>query len=153
MRQNPLKWDRSEVQALLFDVDQFTERQAKAWARAHGYRYGEVDTTDRYHRLRQYDPGRHPCRTFSFGDTGIKAVICEAVSDLRPAPARVKRQTSPSWSYQSNPVGDHVQAVSGPARGQRGVVRGESARVAQVEFESGRRGHVERAALRPRGAR
>jgi hypothetical protein len=52
-----------------------------------------------------------------------------------------------------NPVGDHVDVVSGPGRGQRGVVRAETGRVAQVEFESGRRGHVERSALRTRGGR
>lgn len=59
--------------------------------------------------------------------------------------------TIPESNPRRNPVGDRVEAVSGPARGQRGVVRGETGRVAEVEFESGRRGHVERGALRTRG--
>ncbi len=122
-------WPGSQIQSLLFDRDHFTAKQATAWARAHGYQHGKVDTTDRYHRLRQYDPTGAPCRTVTLTE-GVKAVVCAAATP--------------------NPVGDRVEATSGPARGLRGIVRSETPRVAEVEFESGRRGHVERSALRLR---
>lgn len=45
-----------KLQTLLFDRDVFTETQAKAWAKRHKKRYGKVDTTENFHRLRQVDP-------------------------------------------------------------------------------------------------
>lgn len=66
-----------EVQTLLMPVDEFTPKQAKAWAKKNGFRYGKVDTTENYHRLRQRDPGdftRGSFRTIEFGESGIKAV-------------------------------------------------------------------------------
>ena len=76
-------WPRSEVQSLLFDRQMFTEAQAKAWAKEHGYLYGSVDTTGSYHRLRQEAPTGGPCRTIEF-TTGIKAIVCAAGRGLPP---------------------------------------------------------------------
>lgn len=121
------EWPRSEVQSLLFDRDLFTPAKAKAWAKAHGYKASDLDTTDRYYRLRQFDANGHPCRTITFNaESGVKAIVC-----MTP-----------------NPVGDRVEAVRGPARGLRGEVIAETARVAQVRFDRGGRGHVERGDLR-----
>jgi len=76
-------WPKSEVQSLLFDRHMFTEAQAKAWAKEHGYLYGSVDTTGSYHRLRQEAPQGGPCRTIEF-TTGIKAIVCAAGRGLPP---------------------------------------------------------------------
>lgn len=74
-RRNPGRWKGTEVQSLLFSRPQWTESRAKDWARDHDYRYGNVDVTDNYVRLRQFDPVRGTQkRTITFGD-GIKAVI------------------------------------------------------------------------------
>lgn len=74
---NPAQqWPSSTVQSLLFDIHRYTEKQAKRWAQDHGFKYGAVDTTANYHRLRQFEP-RHgqPCRTIEFGH-GIQAIVC-----------------------------------------------------------------------------
>ena len=69
------RWNSSEVQSLLMDRDYFTKSAAKKWARRHGFRYGKVHTTGRYHRLRQYSPkGEGPFRTITFAE-GIKAIV------------------------------------------------------------------------------
>lgn len=66
-----------KVQSIMFSTDNFTAKQAKAWAKGHGYRYGKVDSTENYHHLRQRDPddfSKGSIRTIQFGDdTGIKA--------------------------------------------------------------------------------
>lgn len=68
------RWDSSEIQTLLFDRDFFTKSTAKKWARRHGFHYGKVHTTGRYHRLRQMEPLGTRFRTIKV-DEGIKAVI------------------------------------------------------------------------------
>lgn len=77
---NPAKCHRGmEVQTLLFPRDEFTARQAKTWAKRHKMRYGKVDTTENYHRLRQRDPNDFvggSYRTIDYPNTpGIKAVV------------------------------------------------------------------------------
>ncbi len=64
------------AQSLLFKRDAgWTESKAKSWAKANGYRYGKVDITDQYVRLRQSDPkGSTVKRTIPFG-RGIRAVV------------------------------------------------------------------------------
>lgn len=127
------EWPSSEVQSLLFDTEVFSAARAKAWAKEHGFKYGSVDTTERYHRLRQFEPDGRPCRTMTLGKSGVKAIVCS------------------SSSHRSNPVGDHVEVVRGPGRGRSGVVESETERVARVRFDQGGSGHLERSALRTRG--
>jgi len=63
-------------QSLLFPIDHFTPAQAKAWARAHNFKAAKVDTTEQYHRIRQFSPAKSTVlRTIPFGDSGIKAVV------------------------------------------------------------------------------
>jgi CheY-like chemotaxis protein len=70
------RWPNSSVQSLLFSGDRYTVRQAQRWAQDHGYKYGSVDTTENYHRLRQFQPAHdQPCRTIEFGH-GIQAIVC-----------------------------------------------------------------------------
>ena len=83
LQQNP-HWDKSEIQSLLFDVHHFSEAQAKAWARQHGFHYGDVDNTANYHRLRQFPPAGGPCRTIELGHDGIKAVVCSVARGKPP---------------------------------------------------------------------
>jgi CheY-like chemotaxis protein len=74
---NPATWPRSQVQSLLFDKGTWTAPRAKAWARKHGFAYGQVDTTEHKYRLRQFAPTGAPCRTIQFGhEIGIHAVVC-----------------------------------------------------------------------------
>lgn len=69
------RWAGSEVQSILFARPAWTTARARAWAKKEGHHYGDVDVTDDYVRLRQFDPttGRAK-RTITFGK-GIKAVI------------------------------------------------------------------------------
>jgi hypothetical protein len=53
---NPSRWPASSVQSLLFDVDRFSPSAAKKWAADHGFHYGKIHTTGRYHHLRQFEP-------------------------------------------------------------------------------------------------
>lgn len=75
-KHNPVARRAMEVQSLLFSRDRFDRRSARAWARRHGYKYGKVDVTANYIRLRQRDPAEFGfMRTIAFGDSGIKAVV------------------------------------------------------------------------------
>jgi hypothetical protein len=67
----------TEVQTLLFDKDDFTKSDAKAWARENDFKHGKVDETDEYYRLRQRPPGEFKKSGFRTIDlsTGVKAVI------------------------------------------------------------------------------
>jgi hypothetical protein len=69
------RWRGTEVQSLLFARPRWTEGKAKSWAKDHDYKSGQVDITDNYVRLRQFDPiAGTQKRTITFGD-GIKAII------------------------------------------------------------------------------
>lgn len=48
--------EKTQIQSILFDKDKWTVDRAKEWLKDHGYKYGKVDTTDKYHRFRQLDP-------------------------------------------------------------------------------------------------
>lgn len=75
------RWSGSRVQVLLFDTSKWTQRDARSWARRHGFEAKKVHRTEHYIRLRQFDPTPGaPKRTISFGrggadDTGIRAVV------------------------------------------------------------------------------
>lgn len=65
----------TKVQSVIFDVNKFSESEAKEWAKKNGYKYGDVDTTDNYHRLRQYDPVKDAkMRTKDLGN-GVKLIL------------------------------------------------------------------------------
>lgn len=68
-----------EVQTLLFPRPEYTVSSAKAWAKKHDMRYGDIDSTVNYHRLRQREPGDFTAdsfRTIDFENAdGIKAVV------------------------------------------------------------------------------
>jgi len=83
-RQRRTGAEASKVQSLLFSKTKhargkkrWTETTAKAWAKKHGYRYGDVEAPAKYIRLRQFEPdsAKWDYRTIAFGESGIKAVI------------------------------------------------------------------------------
>lgn len=80
---NP-QWPSSQVQSLLFNRHRYSVSQAKRWAEDHGFKYGSVDTTENYHRIRQFAPeyGR-PCRTIDFGHD-IRAIVCATSNPGKP---------------------------------------------------------------------
>lgn len=63
------------VQTILFPKRRFTVAKAKMWAKKHGYRYGKVDTTKNYHRLRQLDPKKVKVRATITISKDILAII------------------------------------------------------------------------------
>jgi hypothetical protein len=70
-------WPSSSVQSLLFPVSRYTQAQAKAWAKQHGFRYDHIDTTPHYYHLRQFEPPLGvPCRTIHIDEGGIRAIVC-----------------------------------------------------------------------------
>lgn len=80
------------VQSLLFNRSEWTSAKATAWAKSHGYRYGKVDVTDQYIRIRQFDPkGSKVKRTIPFGSRGIRAVIVREESMAKVASSRRRR--------------------------------------------------------------
>lgn len=71
---------RTEIQSLLFPVKLWTEARAKAWAAKNDFRMGDVDVTDNYIRLRQFEPSRFgtmrtKCLAKRKGRCIIKAVV------------------------------------------------------------------------------
>lgn len=67
----------TEIQSLLLDRYVFTLPRAKAWARDHGFFYGEVDAKPHTWRMRQGDPAAFKAATFrtiTLTD-GVQAVI------------------------------------------------------------------------------
>ena len=69
------------TQSLLFDRSAgWTEQKAKAWAKSHGYKADKVHVTDKYIRIRQFDPkGLKVKRTVPYGK-GIRAVVAREES-------------------------------------------------------------------------
>lgn len=66
------------MQALLFDASRWSEAQAVAWARRHGFVASKIHRTEHYLRLRQVAPTPgSPKRTIAFGDprVGIRAIV------------------------------------------------------------------------------
>ena len=67
----------SETQSILFPTAKYTAEQAKTWLKSHGKSSGKVDTTENFHRFRQFDPSQCAStpKTITLGK-GIKAIIC-----------------------------------------------------------------------------
>jgi len=89
-----------EVQSLLFPVDEFTVKQAKAWAKKHHHLYGKVEklgTGDYFHLPQRptSDFQEGSIRTIEFGDSGIKAHV--------GCPKKGHRKSNPAYLWQ-NPI-------------------------------------------------
>jgi hypothetical protein len=67
----------TQVQTLIFDREKFTRTRSKAWAKKHEFKFGKIDETEDYFRIRQQNPDKmdeNSFRTIEFGE-GITAVI------------------------------------------------------------------------------
>ena len=85
-----------DIQSLLFGRDEWNESKAKSWARSHGYKFGKVDVTDQYIRIRQFDPkGLKVKRTITLG-RGIRAVVAREAQeeDMRKRRRSTKAKAS-----------------------------------------------------------
>ena len=114
------------AQSLLFSRDAgWTPSKAKAWAKAHGYKYGKVDVTDQYVRIRQADPkGSKVKRTVPFGK-GIRAVVAkEKRSSMARTRTKVAAKRRRRRSRKSAPAPRRRQASS--AQGTRSPVTASS---------------------------
>lgn len=66
---------KSIIQTVLFHRKRFSVLKAKTWARRHGFRFGKVDTTKNYYRLRQIDPKKVKVRATITLAPGILAIV------------------------------------------------------------------------------
>jgi hypothetical protein len=79
-RKNPRRKpsaNKGKIQTLLLDKRAFSRTQAAKWAKRNGYKVNKIDTTDRYHRIRQAPPKnfqRSSFRTIQLTPE-VKAVI------------------------------------------------------------------------------
>jgi hypothetical protein len=108
------------AQSLLFDRSAgWTESKAKSWARSHGYKYGKLDVTDQYIRIRQFDPkGTKVKRTIPFG-RGIRAVVAREESSNMARTSTVKssrRKRRTAKKKTSHRRRRRVHAVAAPKR-------------------------------------
>lgn len=77
----------ARIQSLLFDREHFTPGQAKAWAKKHGFKHGDVDTSTPKIRLRQFDPSEAAKGTYGTKEIamGVKAVFAGRKGNPRNA--------------------------------------------------------------------
>ncbi|MFQ5788329.1 MAG: hypothetical protein ACE5H1_10175, partial [Thermodesulfobacteriota bacterium] len=68
----------TEPQSILFPKSKFSVESARSWLKSHNRRASKVDSPANFHRFRQFDPSECAStpKTISFGESGIKAVIC-----------------------------------------------------------------------------
>jgi phage head maturation protease len=69
--------DKTTIQTLIFDKGKFSQEEAQAWAKSHGFASSGVDETDSSYRIRQIDPSEFKegsFRTISLTG-GVKAVV------------------------------------------------------------------------------
>lgn len=98
----------TQIQTLLFKRSDFTEAQAKAWAKAHDFKYGSIDTTANHYRMRQHEPSKFKLGSFRTIEitTGIKAVIgCPKKTDnaviALNAGGHVKEKWRNEWTQKA----------------------------------------------------
>lgn len=68
-----------EIQSLLFSKDKFTEEDAIAWAKEHGFKSSDIDETEDSIRIRQDDPDLFEEDSFKTIDLtqGVQAVVAK----------------------------------------------------------------------------
>lgn len=61
----------SNIQSILFPVAIWSIPHAKKWLKTHRYKYGKVETTNRFHRFRQRNPSKNDrYRIFRLSNSG-----------------------------------------------------------------------------------
>jgi len=69
------KQGHSKIQSLLFSRPTFTKPKATRWAKEQGFRVYKIDTTDSYHRLRQFNPNKNAKKRTITLTPGVKAIV------------------------------------------------------------------------------
>ena len=140
------------VQSLLFDRGSWTTSSAKRWAQDHGYKYGKVDVTDQYIRIRQLDPkGSKVKRTIPFGK-GIRAVVArEGTNSMATVQAsRRRRKKTAAKGARKRPRRRRARAAA-PAARKRPRRRARKAAAEVRRPRRRRRVRVEARRVRRRG--
>lgn len=52
-----------QIQSVLLEIDSFTPARAKAWLKAHGHKYGDLEESERFYHARQHSPGDYQHKT------------------------------------------------------------------------------------------
>lgn len=68
-----------QIQSLIFSKKEFSESDAKRWAKGHGFIAPKTDITENSIRIRQLSPSKiksGDCRTIPLG-SDVKAVLCD----------------------------------------------------------------------------
>ena len=101
-----------KVQTVLFRKSNWTVVRARVWLRGHNFRSDKVDTTEDFHRFRQFDPAQ--CRggfrtlTENFPE-GVRAVSCEVFGQRMATPHGVR--WSPGMRIRDLPPRGCVEAL------------------------------------------
>lgn len=69
----------AKVQSVLVPRKGFTEAEARAWCKNHGFSTEKRDATERFFRFRQFEPGqcKGQPRSMKMGEDGVIAIVCE----------------------------------------------------------------------------
>lgn len=92
----------AKVQSVLVPRKGFDRDQAKAWAKAHGFKSASVEETEDFFRLRQFEPDKCEStpRTITLDPKrGIKAVVCRTTSAKAEDGALEVRELEGSYSW------------------------------------------------------
>ena len=86
----------TRVQSLRFDKKKFNHNQAVSWAKAHGFKSGDVEETENQFRLRQFPPDK--CTT-SGGmkqiTDGVSAYVCPVTQSTQESATPPGKEVTP----------------------------------------------------------
>ena len=75
------RFDKSEIQSLIFPKNKFSISDAKKWAITHDFKANKADVTKNNIRIRQFNPNQikrgGECRTIHLGSSSVQGVLCE----------------------------------------------------------------------------
>lgn len=91
------RFDKSEIQSLIFPKRKFSISDAKKWAKTHDFKANKADVTKNNIRIRQFNPNEikrgGECRTIHLGSSNVQGVLCEV------GVMRKKRFTNDEYPY------------------------------------------------------
>lgn len=75
------RFNKSEIQSLVFPKNKFSISEAKKWAKTHDFKANKADVTKNNIRIRQFNPNQikrgGECRTIHLGSSSVQGVLCE----------------------------------------------------------------------------
>jgi hypothetical protein len=129
-----------DVQSLLFGrASGWTPGKAKSWAQSQGYKYGTVDVTDQYIRIRQFDPkGLKVKRTIPFG-RGIRAVVAREGVNSMATTQEARRRHPSRTSEEARRPRRRIARVATPTTTAEARKRPKRRRVSAATTEASRK--------------